>query len=766
MNQLDWERMQENVSIENVATVPFVYSYNPSGYTLGGSTSWLSGGISNLISDNSVYMTFRSYYSGTDTSDFVDNICDLYSPPAKGTHSNFAAQQVGPDSVYDMLKEENAGITGNWGITSSAFTLTSTHATYRYMGGTSPNVDNMKVTKLHIRYSGAGTVAIALYTGGTLTDPTGAIKRTEAYNVAVSSGWNTINVPDYNWAKNTVTWIGWCHNYGVVYYSTSSADAGDFQSARGRWDQTYPYDADETSPMPTSPSSGSFSNNWYAMYAEYETVNYNLDLEVQWTNADYNQANEELATYLRKGDNTRSLDATGGYMIIGNGMPNWGSTTGTISFWINWDVVANRLWGQHDLMETRISGSNLVLDWGATSSLTSITSFTAGKWYFIAIVWNENTDKLYLYVGDKDNPPTQDNVNNAWTSSVSTQGVTQNNFMASRGGVNPTDGRGDDLRYWNTARTLTNIQNDYNIELTGSESNLRSYFKLNNNFDDIGPNNNDGSGSGSYSFSSDVPFDAPPAETIRVDVWNGSSWQNLFTDLANGWNNVTVASYLTYSTFTIRFNGGTESGDTVQDSWYIDVTLLHVWTNKYTLEVEFTGSSSTENWNQLTWTVNSAWAIASVSVTLQLYNYTGGGAYPTSGNGYISYTSSATPNTDETKNQTITINPTHFRNASGNWKMKVKGVTETSSQFDLKVDWIEFKPTINGADFTFKNKGALTSHIVSLWILNSTYHQHYSIDIFLNSGKILSYSRADISFPSGQYVVKIVTERGNAAVYS
>jgi hypothetical protein len=164
--------------------------------------------------------------------------------------------------------------------------------------------------------------------------------------------------------------------------------------------------------------------------------------------------------------------------------------------------------------------------------------------------------------------------------------------------------------------------------------------------------------------------------------------------------------------------------------------------------------------------VNSAWTIASVSVTLQLYNYTGGGAYPTSGNGYISYTSSATPNTDETKNQTITINPTHFRNASGNWKMKVKGVTETSSQFDLKVDWIEFKPTINGAGFTFKNKGALTSHIVSLWILNSTYHQHYSIDIFLNSGKILSYSRADISLPSGQYVVKIVTERGNAAVYS
>jgi len=75
-------------------------------------------------------------------------------------------------------------------------------------------------------------------------------------------------------------------------------------------------------------------------------------------------------------------------------------------------------------------------------------------------------------------------------------------------------------------------------------------------------------------------------------------------------------------------------------------------------------------------------------------------------------------------------------------------------------------PAANGTYFTFKNKGASTSHIVSLWIINSTYHQRYSVDIFLNSGQTLSYLRADISLPSGQYVVKIVTERGNTAVYS
>ena len=204
--------------------------------------------------------------------------------------------------------------------------------------------------------------------------------------------------------------------------------------------------------------------------------------------------------------NTHSLNATGGYMIVGAGTPNWGSPTGTISFWIKWNVVANRPWGQQENMETRFSGTRIILDWGTTGSLTTNTSFVAGKWYFIAIVWNQNTDRLYFYVGNQSTLPTLDSANNAWTAQVSTVGVTQNNFLASKGGVNPTNGYGDDLRYWNTDRTLAAIQNDYKIEITGSETNLRSYFKLDNNFVDAGPNHNDGSGVGSYSFSTDAPF--------------------------------------------------------------------------------------------------------------------------------------------------------------------------------------------------------------------------------------------------------------------
>jgi len=276
--------------------------------------------------------------------------------------------------------------------------------------------------------------------------------------------------------------------------------------------------------------------------------------------------------------NTHSLDATGGYILVGDGTTDWGSTSGTISFWVQWDTVANRPWGQHENMETRISGTNLVVDWGAAGSLTSTTSFTAGNWYFIAITWNEATDTLSMYVGDPSTSPILDAQNTVWTGAVSTVGVTQNNFMAAKSGVNPLDGHGDDLRYYDTDRSLAEAQSDYNTELTGSETGLRSYFKLNNDFDDIGPDNNDGSGVGSYAFSTDTPFGGGgPTETIRVDVWYNSAWNNVFTDLSDGWNNVTVVSYLDSSTFTIRFKGGTETSDTTQDSWKIDASLLHLW---------------------------------------------------------------------------------------------------------------------------------------------------------------------------------------------
>ena len=90
------------------------------------------------------------------------------------------------------------------------------------------------------------------------------------------------------------------------------------------------------------------------------------------------------------------------------------------------------------------------------------------------------------------------------------------------------------------------------------------------------------------------------------------------------------------------------------------------------------------------------------------------------------------------------------------------------------LDWEKMKENViitnvervTGSQFTFENDGGLTVHLVSLWIINSTDHQRYDISVFVNSAETKNYLRDDISLPTGSYTVKVVTERGNTAVYS
>jgi len=556
MNQLDWERMRENIDIVDAKHIGENWTCNPSGYTLQGSTSWLSGSISDLTTDDGIYMAFRSYYSGTDTSDFVDsNISNVDSSADKGTHSNFAAQQAGPDLINDTLTEEAGGMVWLWQESTSGYSPTSSWETYEFWSSwtTDPTTSGIITTigtYVFANPRNSPQVKLGIYddSGG---NPNNLLGETNAATIT-GAGWLDLDIVGGGVSISPSTTYHVAHITDIApitqwRYRKSATPVSHYRTNRV-WPNLF-------NPAGTTSTSSSYR---YGAYRVGYHNNYALDLEVQWTDVDYNETNEELCIY--------------------------GGTIGS--------------------------------------------------------------------------------------------------------------------------------------------------------------------------------------ENILVDVWDGVAWQNLFTDLTSGWNNISVSSYLSSSTFTIRFRGGNESGDTTQDSWNIDVTLLHVWSNEYTSEVEFTGLSNTEDWSQQNWTVSSAWTVGSVNVTLQLYNYTLGG-YPTSGYGYIAYTSDNTPNTNENKSQTIDINTAHFRNATGYWKIKVKGTKPADTQYDFKADWIELTAVKdNGTLFTFKNGGALTSHLVSIWVNNSTHHQRYEISIFVDSGDTVSYICDAITLPNELYRVKVVTERGNIAVFA
>jgi hypothetical protein len=543
MNQLDWEKMQENVTIADAKPILENRSYNPSEYIPQGSTSWLSGNISDLTLDDNAYMTFGSYYSGVHTSYFVNNTSNVDSSADKGTHSNFTALQSGPDSIYDTLTEKDTLNTtfGKTNVGASSYGSANFLEASRFLCQV-----NGVVTKITLYLSGGASgryARTAIY-----TDNNGVpdnLLGQSAEREITTSGWydfTGFNVPV---SANTYYWLAFQINNDKLKWRYDSG------STNQRAYRSYTYGS-----FPSSFGTPSGYSNWaQSIYAT--CVNYELDLEVQWTEVDYTKDNAELCIYA-----------------------------------------------------------------GALGS-----------------------------------------------------------------------------------------------------------------------------------------------ENLRIDVWSGSNWFTLINSLQpNQWNNASIKAYLTSNTFTIRFKGSTETNDSSQDSWNIDVAILHVWFDEYTADVEFIGSSIVEKWVRLDWVINSAWTTSSVNVTLQLYNYTLG-SYPESGYGYINYISDATPNTDENKNQTINVNPTDFRNSTGYWKVKIKGVKKTSTPFNLKVDLVELKTTSNvGTTFTFSNSGPTTLHIVAIWMIDAANHKRYEVNLFVNAGGVTSIIHNGIILPDNPYIIKVVTERGNIAV--
>lgn len=68
------------------------------------------------------------------------------------------------------------------------------------------------------------------------------------------------------------------------------------------------------------------------------------------------------------------------------------------------------------------------------------------------------------------------------------------------------DGKIDDVRAWNIARTGTQIADDKSHELNGNETGLVGYWKLNNDLTDSSSNGNNLTNNGSAVHSSDTPF--------------------------------------------------------------------------------------------------------------------------------------------------------------------------------------------------------------------------------------------------------------------
>ena len=148
---------------------------------------------------------------------------------------------------------------------------------------------------------------------------------------------------------------------------------------------------------------------------------------------------------------------------------------------------------------------------------------------------------------------------------------------------------------------------------------------------------------------------------------------------------------------------------------------------------------------------------------LKVYNWT---SSTYSDNGFNS-TAGHTPTTGWNY---YTVNLTDcwvsYINSNGTVHVKIVDAGADDDPTVLDIDFLAVKIEIDGVLFTFENHGSVTSHLVSLWVSNSTLHQRYSIDVIINSGDVASNFRGDIGLSDDSFIIKVVTERGNTAVFS
>jgi hypothetical protein len=175
----------------------------------------------------------------------------------------------------------NSAVAANvdWGRTVANGTNTNVNWV-RTMGGTSPDVNGMmlKSVSVYVGDTHTSQARVAVYQGGNLSSgPDGATLLCEGLTTgSATNSFVTVTCSDTLLMKNTPTWIAVKGNDSgfAVQYSSSNANAGDFQTTDGRFQSGGQVSSDESTAFPTTwPSdTGTFSNYWYSFYLTYDDV--------------------------------------------------------------------------------------------------------------------------------------------------------------------------------------------------------------------------------------------------------------------------------------------------------------------------------------------------------------------------------------------------------------------------------------------------------------------------------------------------------------
>lgn len=200
--------------------------------------------------------------------------------------------------------------------------------------------------------------------------------------------------------------------------------------------------------------------------------------------------------------------------------------------------------GQLEGVSQRIAANNRVI--------TSYQSLVLGKWQHVAVTMDNSANTHTMYINGV-------SIAFATTTTGTITALVQASVDLRLGALASSaslyfDGKIADVRVWSAVRTETEIRDNMNQLLTGSESNLVAYYKLNGDFNDSTSNANNLTASGSaVATDTDNPFSTTQYAIITdVSYSAPNSTVTVFTGTDHNIPNMTLNSPF-YSTQSVPF---------------------------------------------------------------------------------------------------------------------------------------------------------------------------------------------------------------------
>ena len=212
------------------------------------------------------------------------------------------------------------------------------------------------------------------------------------------------------------------------------------------------------------------------------------------------------------------------------------------------------------------------------------TALSTNKWYHVALCYDQSATTQYLYIDGI----LEFELNSAISAADGALMLGSNNT-----GNNPYDGKVDDIRFWSSCRTQTEIQDNMYASLDGDETGLLAYYNCNHasgtTLTDATTNSNDGTlsnFSGTYWVS---VADREPFKTIRAgthssnNTWKGGTAPSSSTDKLAVFHDLTLSSTGTYSRLQVNSGQSVTTNADITVSGEVIVNGSATGTNKIVL---------------------------------------------------------------------------------------------------------------------------------------------------------------------------------------